>query len=81
VSLEGTLAGAAAAAAIAAAAAGLGLIAWPAVIVVTVVSVVASFVEGALSRAFEGPGILNNDTLNFLNSAAASALALLWWAS
>jgi hypothetical protein len=48
---------------------------------VTVVSVVASFVEGALSRAFEGPGILNNDTLNFLNSAAASALALLWWAS
>lgn len=81
VSLEGTVAGAAAAAAIAAAAAGLGLIAWPAVVVVTVVSVIASFVEGALSRAFEGPGILNNDTLNFLNSAAASALALLWWAS
>jgi uncharacterized protein (TIGR00297 family) len=81
VSLEGTAAGAVSAAGIAAAAAGLGLIAWPAVAIVAAASVAASFVEGALSRAFEGPGILNNDTLNFLNSAAAAALALLWWAS
>jgi uncharacterized membrane protein len=34
-------------------------------------------VESALGAALEGPGILNNDLLNFVNTAVAAAAALL----
>ncbi|MFI5177968.1 MAG: DUF92 domain-containing protein [Vicinamibacterales bacterium] len=76
VSAEGTLAGIAAAIALAALACALGLI--PAALVAGVVlaSTLASLGEGALGAIFEGPGILNNDVLNFLNSALGAGLAL-----
>jgi uncharacterized membrane protein len=41
---------------------------------------VGSFVESLLGATLEGPGIVNNDLLNFLNTAVAAvvALALAW---
>jgi uncharacterized protein (TIGR00297 family) len=80
VSLEGTLAGVAAALALALYAAGAGIIPASLVPVVVVAATLASFAEGALATRFEAGGWLNNDTLNFLNSAIGASLALLWWA-
>jgi uncharacterized membrane protein len=37
---------------------------------------VGSFAESALSATFEHRGILNNDVLNFLNTAIAAAAAI-----
>lgn len=76
VSLEGTLAGVAAAAALAALAAGLGLIpaAWVAVVVAA--ATVASIAEGLLGATLEPSGTLNNDALNFINTAIGAGLAL-----
>lgn len=79
VSLEGTLAGIVGAAALAVVAAALHLIPWIAVWVVVAAATLASFAEGWLADRFEGPGWLNNDVLNFLNSAIGASLALLWW--
>lgn len=79
VSLEGTLAGVVSAATLALIAVGLRLIEAEAVLVVTIAATLASFAEGWLADRFEGPGWLNNDTLNLLNSAIAAAIALLWW--
>jgi uncharacterized protein (TIGR00297 family) len=80
VSLEGTLAGMAAALVLALYALGLGIITVTAVPVVVVAATLASFAEGALAARFEPGGWLNNDVLNFLNSAIGASLALLWWA-
>lgn len=80
VSLEGTCAGIGGAAALAGLAAVLHLIPEAAVWVVVVAATLASFAEGWLADRFEGPGWLNNDVLNFLNSAIGASLALLWWA-
>ncbi len=77
VSPEGTLAGVLSAAGLAAAAGLLGLVPWAAVLAVVVAATVAGFLEGVLAAAFEGPGILDNDLLNLLNTASAAALALL----
>jgi uncharacterized membrane protein len=33
-------------------------------------------VESALAATLEGPGILNNDMLNFINTAVAAAAAV-----
>jgi uncharacterized membrane protein len=35
-----------------------------------------ALVESALGATLEGPGILNNDMLNFINTAVAAAVAL-----
>jgi uncharacterized protein (TIGR00297 family) len=80
VSLEGTLAGIAGASALAVLAYFVGLITIAAVPVVVIAATLASFAEGALAVSFEKDGWLNNDTLNFLNSAIGASLALLWWA-
>jgi uncharacterized protein (TIGR00297 family) len=75
-SLEGTAAGIVAAMALAAVGVALGLIA-PAMIVAVVVSAtVGAMVESALGATLEGPGILNNDMLNVINTAVAAAVAL-----
>ncbi len=79
VSLEGTVAGAFGAALLAAIGAGLGLIPAAAVAPVVIAATLASFAEGWLAVAFESTGVLDNDTLNFLNSAIGASLALLWW--
>ncbi len=83
-STEGTLAGIAAAAFLAAVAFALGLIpAWT-IGLVTVAATIASLIEGALGATLEARGILNNDSLNFVNAAIGAALAVAawcWWLS
>lgn len=76
VSLEGTAAGLVAALAIAALAQPLGLIHGNAVWFATAGATVGSLVESSLGATLEGPGILDNDVLNFLNTATAAAVAL-----
>ena len=77
VSLEGTLAGIVASVVLAAIAVALGLIPIGLVAAVVVASTVAAFAEGALGALFEGPGILDNNALNFVNSALGAGLALI----
>lgn len=80
VSLEGTAAGIVSAAGLAAIGAWGGLVPWLAVPLVTVAATVASLAEGALGTTLEARGILNNDTLNFVNSAIGAAIAVVtWW--
>jgi uncharacterized protein (TIGR00297 family) len=79
VSLEGTLAGVAAAALLAAAGAAWGLVPVWTISVITVAAAIASLIEGALGATLESQGILNNDTLNFVNAAMGAALTLVAW--
>jgi uncharacterized protein (TIGR00297 family) len=76
VSLEGTLAGVISSIGLAMLAAALGLITAPMVAAVAIASTLASFAEGALGATLEGPGILDNNALNFVNSALGAGLAL-----
>jgi uncharacterized protein (TIGR00297 family) len=76
-SLEGTAAGIAAAALMALFAARVGLMLPSLLLVVVVAVTAASLVESALGATLEGPRVLNNDLLNFLNTAAAAAIALM----
>ena len=76
VSLEGTAAGVVGALALAALAHLLGLIAWAMIPVVVLAATLGAFVESLLSATLEGPGILDNDMLNFINTAVAAAVAL-----
>jgi len=46
----------------------------------TAAATVASLIEGALGSTLEARGILNNDTLNFVNSAIGAAITVtVWW--
>lgn len=75
-SLEGTMAGFAGALGLGATAVALGLIPlewlWPVVIGATA----GSLLESWLGATLEAPGILNNDMLNFINTAAAAVTSL-----
>jgi uncharacterized protein (TIGR00297 family) len=75
-SLEGTAAGLVAALALAWAGSVLGLIpaAWIAWVVVGAFA--GSLLESVLAATLEGAGIVNNDVLNFLNTAAGSITAI-----
>lgn len=75
-SLEGTAAGIVAASALAAIAVSLGLIASGTMLAVVVAASVGALVESVLGGTLEGPGILNNDMLNFINTAVAATVAL-----
>ena len=75
-SLEGTAAGVIAALALAAIGAGLHLIAPSAILIVVLAATAGALVESALGATLEGPGILNNDMLNFINTGIAAAVAL-----
>jgi len=75
-SLEGTLAGLAAAFLLADAGAMMGLIGYEPILAVVVGATAGALAESALAATFEGPGILNNDMLNFINTAVAAAVAL-----
>jgi uncharacterized protein (TIGR00297 family) len=82
VSLEGTAAGVASATALAALGAWWGLVPWTTVPLIMGASTVASLIEGALGATWEARGILNNDTLNFVNAAMGAAItvaAWMWW--
>jgi uncharacterized protein (TIGR00297 family) len=77
VSLEGTAAGIGAALVLAwPLGEGLGLIGYGAIPVVVASATVASFVESVLGATLEPRGILNNDLLNFINTATAAGVAL-----
>lgn len=78
-SLEGTLAGAVSAAMIAWMASVLGLIPAAVVPLIAAAATVSSLVEGVLGATLETRGILNNDTLNFVNAALGTALTLGVW--
>jgi uncharacterized protein (TIGR00297 family) len=75
-SLEGTIAGLAAAFLIGALAVVLGVIVPKALLVIVIGATLGSLAESALGATFEAKGILNNDTLNFLNTAIAAASAV-----
>ena len=76
VSLEGTAAGVVAALGLAAFALALGLVHGNAVWFVVVGATAGAFVESGLAATLEGPGIVNNDMLNFVNTAVAALVAL-----
>jgi uncharacterized protein (TIGR00297 family) len=75
-SLEGTAAGLVAALALGAVGLALGLIPAAALLAVVVGATAGAMVESALGATLEGPGILNNDMLNFINTAVAAVVAL-----
>ncbi len=76
-SLEGTAAGIVAAAVLAALAVHAGLIAQHALLIVVIAATASSLLESALGATLEGQRVLNNDLLNFINTAAAAGIALL----
>jgi uncharacterized protein (TIGR00297 family) len=75
-SLEGTAAGLIAALALASVAAAAGLIPGGLILLVIGAATAGALAESALGATLEGPGILNNDMLNFINTAVAAAVAL-----
>jgi uncharacterized protein (TIGR00297 family) len=78
ISVQGTIANVAAAAALASLGAALGLISMTSVPLVVAAALVGAFVESALGATLEKPGILNNDVLNFINTAVAAGVALMF---
>ena len=76
-SLEGTAAGIVAALGLAVVASALGLIPSAAVLTVVIAATAGALVESAFGATLEGPGILNNDMLNFINTAVAAAVGLM----
>lgn len=78
-SLEGTTAGIIGALGLGLVATMLGLIAPATLVAVVVGATVGSLLESWLGATFEGPGILNNDVLNFINSVAGIAVTLGLW--
>jgi uncharacterized protein (TIGR00297 family) len=77
-SVEGTAAGLAAATVLAVIGAALGLVPTSAILPIVAGATAGALIESALGATLEGPGILNNDMLNFINTAAAAAVALAW---
>jgi uncharacterized protein (TIGR00297 family) len=75
-SLEGTAAGLVAALALGAAGVALGIVPATALFAVVVGATAGALVESALGATLEGPGILNNDMLNFINTAVAAVVAM-----
>jgi uncharacterized protein (TIGR00297 family) len=75
-SLEGTLAGVAGAVVLGAIGAAVGLIPQTALVAVVAGSTVGALAESVLGATLEAPGILNNDMLNFLNTAIAAGAAI-----
>jgi uncharacterized protein (TIGR00297 family) len=78
-SLEGTAAGVAGALALGAFAAALGLVSYAALPAIVAGATVGALIESWLGATLEAPGILNNDVLNFINSAASMAATLGVW--
>jgi uncharacterized protein (TIGR00297 family) len=75
-SLEGTAAGLTAAFGLAAIGAAAALIPASAIGVVVLAATAGALIESALGATLETNGILNNDMLNFINTATAASLAL-----
>ena len=80
VSIEGTAAGLLGAAALAGLAVLTGIVPASMLLPVVAGATIGSFAESALGATLEAPGFVNNDVLNFLNTAIAAAAAL-WLAA
>jgi uncharacterized protein (TIGR00297 family) len=76
VSLEGTVAGVAGAVLLGAIGVFMGLVPIAALLAIVVGATAGSIVESLLGATLEGPGILNNDMLNFVNTAVAAVTAI-----
>jgi uncharacterized protein (TIGR00297 family) len=76
-SLEGTAAGIVAALGLAAVGSAVGLIPSASLLSIIVAATAGALVESALGATLEGPGILNNDMLNFINTAVAATVVLI----
>lgn len=76
-SVEGTAAGIVGALALGFAGSLLGLVPESAVVMIAIASLAGSLLESWLGATLEGPGVLNNDMLNFINSATAAFVAVL----
>jgi len=76
ISVEGTAAGLIAALALAALGAAFGIVALTTVPAIVVAATIGAFAESALGATLEGPGIVNNDVLNFVNTAIAAGVAV-----
>jgi uncharacterized protein (TIGR00297 family) len=77
VSLEGTIAGLAGASLLAVIGVAAGVIQPILLAPVVIGATIGSFAESVLGATLEDPGILNNDLLNFANTAIAAAAAVL----
>jgi uncharacterized protein (TIGR00297 family) len=80
VSVAGTLAGLLAAAVITLPAVAMWTLRSEHLAVVVLACTAGAFVESALATRFEAGGVLDNNTLNLLNTASAAGLAV-WWLS
>ncbi len=76
-SLEGTAAGILGAAALGAVAAMLGIVSTGALTAIVIAATAGSLIESWLGATLEARGILNNDLLNFINTATAAAVAVM----
>lgn len=77
ISLEGTAAGLLGAVVLASLGVALGLVPPSALVPVVAGATIGSFAESAMGATLEGAGFVNNDVLNFLNTAIAAAAAML----
>jgi uncharacterized protein (TIGR00297 family) len=77
ISLEGTVAGVAGACLLAGVAISIGLVPTTALLPIVAGATIGSFAESLLGASLEGPGILNNDLLNFINTGVAAAAAII----
>jgi uncharacterized protein (TIGR00297 family) len=76
ISLVGTVAGLVGAAMLGSLGAATGLVDWDALLPVMAGATIGAFAESAMGASLEERGILNNDLLNFLNTAIAAAAAI-----
>lgn len=76
ISLVGTVSGLAGAAMLGSLGAATGLVHWDALLPVVAGATVGAFAESAMAAGLEERGIVNNDLLNFLNTAIAAATAI-----
>jgi uncharacterized protein (TIGR00297 family) len=75
-SLEGTVAGIVGALGLGAAGVWLGLVPSTTLVAIVIGATAGSLLESWLGATLESPGILNNDMLNFINTAAATFVTL-----
>ena len=76
ISLEGTAAGLLGAVVLGSLGMALALVPSSALLPVVAGATIGSFAESAMGATLEGPGFVNNDVLNFLNTAIAAAAAM-----
>jgi len=75
-SMEGTAAGIVGALMLASIAIAFGIVSYAALAPLVIAATAGALVESALGATLEAPGVLNNDMLNFINTAVAALVAV-----